>query len=44
MDWIEGMKRLLWYIEEHLTDAELSVESAAQYAAYSPFYLQRIFS
>ncbi len=44
MDWIEGMKRLLGYIEEHLTDAELSVERAAQYAAYSPFYLQRIFS
>ena len=44
MDWIEGMKRLLWYIEEHLTDVELSVESAAQHAAYSPFYLQRIFS
>ena len=43
MDWIEGMKRLLLYIEEHLTDAELSVETAAQHAAYSPFYLQRIF-
>ena len=43
MDWIEGMKRLLSYIEEHLTDAELSVETAAQHAAYSPFYLQRIF-
>ena len=43
MDWINGMKRLLSYIEEHLTDGELSVETAARHAAYSPFYLQRIF-
>lgn len=43
MDWITGMNRLLWYIEEHLADPALSVETAAQYAAYSPFYLQRIF-
>lgn len=43
MDWIEGMKRLLSYVEEHLTDVDLSVESAARHAAYSPFYLQRIF-
>ncbi|HPJ02063.1 MAG TPA: AraC family transcriptional regulator [Candidatus Limiplasma sp.] len=44
MDWIEGLNRTLRYIEEHLTDAGLSVESAARHAAYSPFYLQRIFS
>lgn len=43
MDWITGMNRLLAYIEEHLTDPELSMEAAAHYAAYSPFYLQRIF-
>ena len=43
MDWIEGMNRMLRYIEEHLTDPELSAETAAKYAAYSPFYLQRIF-
>jgi AraC family transcriptional regulator len=43
MDWITGMNRLLSYIEEHLTDGGLTVESAARYAAYSPFYLQRIF-
>jgi AraC family transcriptional regulator len=43
MDWIEGLNRLLRYIEEHLTDPELSIESAAKHAAYSPFYLQRIF-
>lgn len=43
MDWITGMNRLLAYIEEHLTDPALSVESAARYAAYSPLYLQRIF-
>ncbi len=44
MDWITGMNRLLYYIEEHLTDPALSIEAAARYAAYSPFYLQRIFS
>ncbi|MFH1513816.1 MAG: AraC family transcriptional regulator [Bacillota bacterium] len=43
MDWIDGMNRLLSYIEQHLTDAELTVESSARHAAYSPFYLQRIF-
>ena len=43
MDWIEGMNRLLKYIEEHLTDAELSIEGAARHVAYSQFYLQRIF-
>ena len=43
MDWITGLNRLLSYIEEHLTDGTLTVESAARYAAYSPFYLQRIF-
>lgn len=43
MDWITGMNRLLSYIEECLTDPELSIEAAARYAAYSPFYLQRIF-
>jgi len=43
MDWITGMNRLLSYIEEHLTDSGLSVEAAARHAAYSPFYLQRIF-
>jgi AraC family transcriptional regulator len=43
MDWIEGMNRMLRYVEEHLTDPELSAETAAKYAAYSPFYLQRIF-
>ena len=31
MDWIEGLNRTLRYIEEHLTDAELNVESAAQH-------------
>ncbi|MBN1777809.1 MAG: AraC family transcriptional regulator [Clostridiales bacterium] len=44
MDWIDGMNRLLSYIEEHLTSTELSIETAARDAAYSPFYLQRIFS
>jgi AraC family transcriptional regulator len=43
MDWITGLNRLLSYIEGHLTDSELTVEAAARYAAYSPFYLQRIF-
>jgi len=43
MDWIDGMNRLLRYIEEHLTDSTLTVETAARHAAYSPFYLQRIF-
>ena len=43
MDWITGMNRLLTYIEENLTDPGLSIETAARHAAYSPFYLQRIF-
>ncbi len=43
MDWIDGMNRLLSYIEQHLTDGGLTMESAARHAAYSPFYLQRIF-
>ena len=43
MDWITAMNRLLSYIEEHLSDAELSIGAAARYAAYSPVYLQRIF-
>jgi len=43
MDWTQGMNRMLRYIEEHLTDETLTVETAARHAAYSPFYLQRIF-
>ncbi len=43
MDWITGLNRLLSYIEENLASSELSVDAAARYAAYSPFYLQRIF-
>lgn len=43
MDWIMGLNRLLQYIEAHLTDGTLTVETAARHAAYSPLYLQRIF-
>lgn len=44
MEWITGINRALRYVEEHLTDEGLSAEVVAKVAAYSPFYLQRLFS
>ncbi len=43
MEWITNLNRALRYVEEHLTDDTLSVESIARSGAYSTFYLQRIF-
>lgn len=43
MEWIQSIGRALAYVEDHLTDGELNVETVARAAAYSPFYLQRLF-
>ena len=43
MDWITSVNRALRYVEAHLTDEGLSVECVAREAAYSTFYLQRLF-
>ena len=43
MDWINAINRALRYVEDHLTDGELSMEAVAHEAAYSAFYLQRLF-
>lgn len=43
MEWIESLNRALRYIEDHLTDETLSVQTIARVTAYSPFYLQRLF-
>ncbi len=43
MEWIECIGRALAYVEDHLTDGELNAETVAKAAAYSPFYLQRLF-
>ena len=44
MEWIQALDRALRYIEENLMDEGLCVASVAKEAAYSPFYLQRMFS
>ena len=44
MEWITSLNRALRYIEDHLTDDALGVEAVARVTAYSPFYLQRLFS
>ena len=43
MEWIESLNRALRYIEDHLTDETLDVAALANAAAFSPFYLQRMF-
>ena len=43
MEWITGVNRALRFVEDHLTDEGLSVEAVAREAAYSSFYLQRLF-
>jgi AraC family transcriptional regulator len=43
MEWIQSMNRALRYVEEHLTDENLSVDTLARLSAYSAFYLQRLF-
>ena len=43
MDWITAINRALRYVEDHLTDEDLCVDAVAREAAYSPFYLQRLF-
>lgn len=43
MEWIAGLNRVLRYVEEHLTDSDLSVETLSRVGAYSSFYLQRVF-
>ncbi|MDD3212849.1 MAG: AraC family transcriptional regulator [Eubacteriales bacterium] len=43
MEWIAGLNRVLRYVEEHLTDPDLSVETLSRVGAYSSFYLQRVF-
>ena len=43
MDWITSINRALRYVEEHLQEDSLSVETVAAVTAYSPFYLQRLF-
>jgi AraC family transcriptional regulator len=43
MEWIACVNRALTYVEEHLTDETLSIVTVARAAAYSPFYLQRLF-
>lgn len=43
MEWIASVNRALTYVEDHLTDETLSVEAVSHVAAYSPFYLQRLF-
>lgn len=43
MEWMESLNRALRYVEDHLTDEGLSVETVARASAYSPFYLQRLF-
>jgi AraC family transcriptional regulator len=43
MEWMDSLNRALRYVESHLTDEGLSVEAVAKAAAYSPFYLQRVF-
>lgn len=42
MDWINGMKNSLEYIEEHLTE-EISYEEIARQACVSVFHFQRVF-
>ena len=43
MEWIDALGRALHYIEDHLTDAALDTAAVARAAAYSPYYLQRMF-
>lgn len=43
MEWIASLNRALRYMEDHLTDESLNVETVAKVTAYSPFYLQRLF-
>ncbi|MCX7657788.1 MAG: AraC family transcriptional regulator, partial [Oscillospiraceae bacterium] len=43
MDWIEGMRSAIDYIEEHLAD-ELEIEDIAKCACVSSFYFQRAFA
>ncbi len=44
MEWIMSMSRALDYIENHLLDEELDVESISKEVAISSFYFQRGFS
>lgn len=43
MEWIDALGRALRYIEDHLTDTALDTAAVARAAAYSPYYLQRMF-
>lgn len=42
MNWIEGMKAAIAYMEAHLTD-EVDYEKAAQLTGYSVYHFQRLF-
>ncbi|MDY5219143.1 MAG: AraC family transcriptional regulator [Eubacteriales bacterium] len=43
MDWIEGIRRAIDYIEAHLEE-EIDLAAVARCAACSSFYFQRIFT
>ncbi len=43
MDWIDGMRNAIDYIEEHLAD-DLEIEDIAKCACVSSFYFQRAFA
>ena len=43
MEWMTSLNRALHYVEDHLTDEVLSVDTVAHVTAYSSFYLQRLF-
>lgn len=44
MDWIWALNRTLVYMEEHIRDEEMDVQSLAKVACVSPGYLQKGFS
>ena len=43
MDWVEGMRRAICYMEENMA-GELSIDGAARAAGFSVFIFQRVFS